>query len=84
MERLTSCEIILCEGTVRTAPDPYLNIYIIFGDFKNCKIPLVFALLTGKTSDHYKLCLKLSEKKFTNFSNQIMIYPTRKVDSKQP
>ena len=63
MERLASCETILCDGTFKIAPDPYFQIYTIFGDFKNCQIPLVFALLTGKTSDHYKVMLNILKEK---------------------
>ena len=57
MERLASCETILGDGTLKTAPDPYFQIYTIFCDFENRKFPLVFAPLTGKTSDHYKAML---------------------------
>ena len=60
---LASCETILSDGTFKTAPDPYFQIYTIFGDFENRKIPLVFALLTGKTSDHYKVMLNILKEK---------------------
>ena len=63
MKRLASCETILCDGTFKTAPDPYFQIYTTFVDFENRKIPLLTALLIGKTSDLYKVMLNSLNKK---------------------
>ena len=63
MERLASCEAILCDDTFKTVPDPYFQIYTIFVDFENRKIPLLTALFTGKTSDLYKIMLNSLNKK---------------------
>ena len=52
-ENLTSSEVIICDGTFRTAPRPFLQLYVIFGVFDGRKIPLVWSFLENKTSSTY-------------------------------
>ena len=56
MENLSDCDAIIADGTFRSAPTPFAQLYVIFGIFDGCKIALLFAFLTGKTSNHY-VCL---------------------------
>ena len=52
-EKLTLSEVIICDGTFRSAPRPFLQLYVIFGVFDGRKIPLVWSFLSDKSSYTY-------------------------------
>ena len=63
IENLSDCDTILADGTFKTAPEPFAQIYTIFGVFENQKIPLVFAFLSNKKKESYIFLLRLLEAK---------------------
>ena len=63
IENLSDCDTILANGTFKTAPEPFAQIYTIFGVFENQKIPLVFAFLSNKKKESYIFLLRLLEAK---------------------
>ena len=57
IENLADCDTVLADGTFKTAPEPFTQIYTVFGLFENQKIPLVFAFLSNKSKESYKFLL---------------------------
>ena len=50
---------ILCDGTFKCCPPPYEQLYVLFGQYlQTQKHPLVFALLSGKSTFIYRKLFK--------------------------
>ena len=63
IKNLTECETILSDGTFRTAPVQFKQIYTIFGELNRRKIPLVFAFLKKKDTTSYRYVLQVIAEK---------------------
>ncbi|KAF9761937.1 hypothetical protein NGRA_2329, partial [Nosema granulosis] len=44
----------ISDGTFQSCPSDYLQLYVIFGSFMGKFVPLVYALMEGKTSHQYE------------------------------
>ena len=55
---LQQCRDLYVDGTFRTVPKPFYQYVTIHGNFRGRIIPLVGALLSGKTTGHYREVLK--------------------------
>ena len=53
LQRLSECNTIYVDGTFKTCPKLYAQVYTIHGLYHGWIIPLVYALLTDKTSATY-------------------------------
>ncbi|KAG0439182.1 hypothetical protein DMUE_2611 [Dictyocoela muelleri] len=53
MEHLENADIWVADGTFRSCPEGYSQLYIIFAPVMGKFVPLVYALLEGKTIKHY-------------------------------
>ncbi len=64
---LSKSSVIFCDGTFKTAPRPYEQIYTVFAVIdEKWKVPVCWSLMNGKTEDHYKYLLQtLSSKSET-------------------
>lgn len=51
---LQRCECLYIDGTFRTAPHPYVQFLTIHGLYFGHVIPLIFCLVTGKTTAQYR------------------------------
>ena len=49
LEFLSRSECVLADGTFKTAPKPFMQIYTFFGTAENRKIPVAWAFLGNKT-----------------------------------
>ena len=58
-EYLADCDTVLADGTFKTAPEPFTQIYTVFGLFENQKISLGFAFLSNKSKESYKFLLSV-------------------------
>lgn len=54
LDRLARCNIWQCDGTFKTVPHLFTQLYSIHGHVDGKSVPLVFALLPGKTKKLYK------------------------------
>lgn len=61
---MEQCEILYIDGTFKTAPQPFMQLVTISGLYRDCAIPLVFALVTGKTVGHYRGILQVRANNF--------------------
>ena len=59
LELLVDSRYNLADGTFKTAPPPYLQLYTIHGVENNRRVPLVFALMTNKSTADYQRLLQL-------------------------
>ena len=50
---LGRCRTIYVDGTFKTAPRPYKQVFTIHGEYNNRVIPFAHGLLSGKTQHHY-------------------------------
>ena len=50
---LKDSNVIFSDGTFKTAPPPYVQLYTLHGVVRNRRIPLVFGLLTSKNTQAY-------------------------------
>jgi len=53
LQRLSECKTIYVDGTFKTCPKLYAQVYSIHGLYHGWIIPLVYALLSDKTSETY-------------------------------
>ena len=53
LQILANCRTIYVDGTFRTAPAPYSQMFTIHGEYMDRVVLLVVAFLTGKTQPHY-------------------------------
>jgi hypothetical protein len=63
MKTLAGWETLLADGTLKTAPKPYCQLYSLFGVLDGHKIPLLHALLTGKTALQYERLIRIIREK---------------------
>ena len=54
LRKVAECSCIYLDGTFKTAPYPYLQFYTIHGMYHGFVVPLVFCLVTGKTTAQYR------------------------------
>jgi hypothetical protein len=54
MKYFTKCAILYVDGTFKSCPKPFYQLFIIHGAKNSNYTPLVFFLLTGKTTKIYK------------------------------
>lgn len=54
LKSLQQADSLYVDGTFRTAPSPYKQFMTIHGNVNGFVVPLVFVLLTGKTSVQYR------------------------------
>lgn len=57
LERLISSRMILCDGTFKTVPGIFYQLYTIHANVLNYTFPLVYCLATRKTEDFYRRLL---------------------------
>ena len=54
-ERLSMSKVWLCDGTFKTAPKPFMQVYIIFSQMESGKVlPCGFSLLPNKDKETYQ------------------------------
>ena len=51
---LSECSAILCDGTFKSCPRPFYQLFTIHGLKINRKMPLIWAFADGKTTAHYR------------------------------
>lgn len=54
LKHLTECDVLYVDGTFKSCPRPFYQLFIIHGAKNANYTPLVFFLLTGKTKEIYK------------------------------
>ena len=72
---LAGCITIFVDGTFRTAPLPYKQVFTVHGEVNDRVINLASALLTGKTQQHYDTVFQVlvTEMRRVRPNNPIMI-----------
>jgi hypothetical protein len=58
LKALQESDCLYLDGTFRTAPHPYTQFVTVHGDIGGFIVPLVFVLLTGKTTAQYTTVLQ--------------------------
>ena len=71
LELLVDSRYNLADGTFKTAPPPYLQLYTIHGVENNRRVPLVFALMTNKSTADYQRLLQLLHRYTQRATNRI-------------
>ena len=56
---LGRCTSVLGDGTFKATPEPYDQLYIIFGDVDEYKLPLVYSYMNGKSAPSIDFYCKL-------------------------
>lgn len=69
LKYLTECDVLYVDGTFKSCPKPFYQLFIIHGAKNANYTPLVFFLLTGKTTEIYKNA-------FSNLINKLNFYTT--------
>ena len=64
IETLATCKIVLCDGTFKSAPQPFLQLFTMFGAKAGRKRPLMFAFMAGKRAARYRKVFQILKKKF--------------------
>ena len=59
LQLLSECRFLMADGTFKTCPNPYSQIYTFHGLFGNRRIPLLWAYMTNRTAAHYIRLLEL-------------------------
>ncbi|KAL7070009.1 hypothetical protein ACQ4LE_010923 [Meloidogyne hapla] len=58
--RLASCDVWLCDGTFKSCPQLYYQLWVIHGRFRQAAVlPFIYALLPSKTRECYRRALDL-------------------------
>ena len=60
---LVKSPVIICDGTFKCAPTPFTQIYVFFAIIEQHKVPIMWALLGGKTQQHYELLVLILQAK---------------------
>ena len=63
VQTLSGCSAILCDGTFKSCPRPFYQLFTIHGLKINRKIPLVWAFSDGKTTEHYRKIFQIVKNK---------------------
>ena len=71
LELLVDSQQNLADGTFKTAPPPYKQVYTIHGVENDRKVPLVFALMTNKATADYQRLLQLLHRYTRRATNQV-------------
>ena len=72
LQILSNCRVIFVDGTFKTSPAPYAQVFSVHGEFMERVIGLSMALLTGKTQQHYELTFAILCQEMTRVTgNQI-------------
>ena len=69
LEFLVRSKNILGDGTFKTAPRPFLQIYTIFGSSEKWKVPVVWAFLMRKSEETYQKFFEILTQKCQFFCN---------------
>ena len=73
-ERLRLSQIWLCDGTFKTSPEPFLQVYIVFAQTNSGKVfPAAFCLLPSKSKVTYKKMWSEIQKGVNNFSPTTLV-----------
>ena len=62
-QTLLDCSAILCDGTFKSCPRPFYQLFTIHGLKINRKIPLVWAFSDGKTAGQYRKIFQIVKNK---------------------
>lgn len=73
LDRLETCKIWQSDGTFRTVPTIFTQLYTIHGHIDGKLVPLVYVLLPGKTESLYNKVLQLLKQGRKNMKPQIII-----------
>ena len=73
---LKDSDVIFSDGTFKTAPPPYVQLYTLHGVVRDRRIPLVFALLTSKNTQAYVRVLRIIDR-FLRHNHQVHFTPQR-------
>ena len=60
---LGRCTSVLGDGTFKATPEPYDQLCLIFGDFDEYTLPLVYSYMNGKSAPHYRFLLQTLKRK---------------------
>ena len=58
MRALSQCQQLYMDATFGTTPEPYDQMFNILGDYHGLVIPMVTALMTNRTTGHYRQVLQ--------------------------
>lgn len=70
LEILYQCDVIYMDGTFRSAPAPYTQIFTIHGKYHGWVMPLVMCFLSGKEERQYRCVLQSIKAEITNITGQ--------------
>ena len=70
LEALSNSKITLCDGTFKSAPKPFQQLFTIFGVKAGRKLPLIFAFMKRKTSWDYRRLFKYLKEKIFRLTGQ--------------
>ena len=73
LKALSKCTLILSDGTFKSSPKIFYQVYVIFGVFGESKIPLVWCLLQNKTTGIYRRMLQIVSRKLQRMDLQLKI-----------
>ena len=71
LQLLASSRFNLADGTFKTAPPPYAQIYTIHGVENNRRVPLVFALMMNKATADYQRLFQLLHRYTNRAANRV-------------
>ena len=75
MQQLNNCTTLFADGTFRTAPHPYVQLYTLHGIVRDRRIPLCFSLLCSKTAGVYGRMLDII-KSYIRRTFRVVFAPT--------
>ena len=58
LRTLAACDIVLMDGTFKSCPRFFMQLYTIFGYANHCYLPLVYGLLSNKEQSTYQRFLR--------------------------
>ena len=70
IETLATCKIVLCDGNFKSAPQPFLQHFTMFGAKAGRKILLVFAFMAGKSAARYRKVFQILKQKIQKVTGE--------------
>ena len=72
---LFNSEALLSDGTFKSCPPPYEQLYVLYGIYKDRCLPLVFGLLSGKSACQYRKFFQIVGKKIKRLTGHRWVPP---------
>ena len=66
---LFNFEALLSDGTFKSCPSPYEQLYVLYGIYEDRCLPLVFGLLSGKSACQYRKFFQIISKKIKRLTD---------------